>query len=106
MYPELSTVVIDGPHSTPYGGEYTRIVVLDGDGQEIGWMSIDRSDHNYAPQDAHPDADHLGWPADYPWAYVFNNNEVPWAAPSYEGAVEAALFEHAVRLSSHWYDAS
>jgi len=38
MAPEISTLVFDGPHDAPGGGQMTRIVTLDEHGCEI-WLS-------------------------------------------------------------------
>lgn len=102
--PEISTVSFDGPHPTPTGGEMTRVVALDEHGCEMGWFSIDTAGHGYGPQAEHPDRERLGWPAgiDQPYAF-YNDVDDSWACPGYEGAVEAALLEHAIRLDEGWY---
>jgi hypothetical protein len=108
LTPEVSTVTFDGPHATPTGGEMTRVVVFDGHGCEIGWMSIDTAGHGYGPTAEHPDRALLGFPRGFrrqPFS-LYNNVDEGWACPSYEGAVEAALLEHAVRLAEDWYETS
>jgi hypothetical protein len=100
-----TTVVLDGPHPTPNGGQMTRILMLDAHGCEIGWAGIDAAGHGYGPTAEHPDRELLGFPEgvfDQPWSF-YNNVDEGWACPSYEGAVEAALLEHAVRLDEGWY---
>src|SRR5688500_12479237 len=104
MTPEISTVIIDGPHATPYGGQMTRIVVLNEDGQEIGWLSVDAAGFGYDATAEHPDREFLGWPEGIDGPYsLYNNCDEGWSAPSYEDALFAALYEHAVRLDEGWY---
>lgn len=108
MTPEISTVSLDGPHPTPTGGEMTRVVVFDGHGCEMGWFSIDTAGHGYGPSAEHPDRALLGFPRGFrtqPLGFS-NNVDEGWACPSYEGAVDAALLEQAVRLDTEWYATS
>jgi hypothetical protein len=103
MTPETTTIVIDGPHNAPGGGQMTRIVILDEHGCEIGWLSIDTAGHGYGPHSEHPDRDFLGWPEGIDQPYSFCNNvDDSWACPSYEAAVAVALSEHATRLDQEW----
>lgn len=106
MAPDISTIVIDGPHTTPDGGEMTRIVTLDEHGCEIGWFSIDTAGHGYGPTAEHPDRAFLGWPRGFekqPFSF-YNNVDEGWACPSYDAAIHAALLEHAVRLDEGWFE--
>lgn len=105
MTPETTTVIIDGPHEHPGGGQMTRIVTLDGHGCEIGWCSIDTAGHGYGPTAEHPERAFFRWPRGYrqqPFS-LYNNVDEGWACPSYEQAIEAALYEHAARLDEDWW---
>jgi hypothetical protein len=100
----ITTVVIDQPWRTRTGAWTARVVAFDAEGHEIGWFGIDEADDDYAPSAEHPDREHLGWAPDHPWVVaLYDNVNEAWACPSWEAAVEAVLYEHALRLSDGWY---